>query len=393
VATRKRRAWDSFLEGLETLTPYGTKTWRRRNRVFNEDALQLWPLLDSIRLKADPIFYADPPYSKEHYSRYYHVLETLTSYDYPEAIGARHERSHRAAHRPRCAQHHRSGRDDQLPAAARRRADRRARRGRLRVGPTNPATRGRASGAVLGGSYDAAALALQCELEMDELWGHYGFAPMPAGPRRAPATLAGGMAYAILRQAEQPELAMRLLERLVSPEACAQMSRATAQIPPRRSAVELVAEASPFLSATAHMLASAAVRSSLPAYPRVSAPAPRNARGGPHPAPRAGGRRGPRGRADRRRHRPPTRPRRDGRRPDTRARHTTPPAKDQDAPSRSPDPRAMRWRPLIRDRDQREPTGARATPAPKHDVALARTTRALRVPSLGGSRRPSHPPG
>jgi adenine-specific DNA-methyltransferase len=34
------------------------------------------------------IFYADPPYSKEHYSRFYHVLETLERYDYPEAIGA-----------------------------------------------------------------------------------------------------------------------------------------------------------------------------------------------------------------------------------------------------------------------------------------------------------------
>jgi multiple sugar transport system substrate-binding protein len=64
---------------------------------------------------------------------------------------------------------------------------------------------------------------------------------------------------------------MRLLERLTTPEACARMSRETAQIPPRRSAVALVAAESPFLSATAGMLASAAVRPSIPAYPRVSA--------------------------------------------------------------------------------------------------------------------------
>jgi adenine-specific DNA-methyltransferase len=31
--------------------------------------------------------YADPPYSKDHYSRYYHVLETLTRYDHPGAVG------------------------------------------------------------------------------------------------------------------------------------------------------------------------------------------------------------------------------------------------------------------------------------------------------------------
>lgn len=121
-----------------------------------------------------------------------------------------------------------------------------------------------------GGSYDGPALAAQSGLTMDELWAHYGFTPMPAGPRGAPATLAGGMVYAILRQAEHPDVGIRLLERLASPEACARMSRETAQIPPRRSAVALVPE-SPFLSATAAMLASAAVRPSIPAYPRVSA--------------------------------------------------------------------------------------------------------------------------
>jgi multiple sugar transport system substrate-binding protein len=123
----------------------------------------------------------------------------------------------------------------------------------------------------VGGSYEGPALAAQSGLEMDALWAHYAFAPIPAGPRGTPATLAGGMAYAVLRQAAHPDIAMRLLERLTTPEACARMSRETAQIPPRRSAVALVAAESPFLSATAGMLASAAVRPSIPAYPRVSA--------------------------------------------------------------------------------------------------------------------------
>lgn len=39
--------------------------------------------LDSITLDKSTLVYADPPYFKEHYSRYYHVLNTLCLYDYP----------------------------------------------------------------------------------------------------------------------------------------------------------------------------------------------------------------------------------------------------------------------------------------------------------------------
>lgn len=39
--------------------------------------------LDSIALDERTLVYADPPYFKEHYSRYYHVLNTLCLYDYP----------------------------------------------------------------------------------------------------------------------------------------------------------------------------------------------------------------------------------------------------------------------------------------------------------------------
>lgn len=123
----------------------------------------------------------------------------------------------------------------------------------------------------VGGSYDGPALAAHAGRSMSDLWDHYGFAAIPAGPSGRHATLAGGMVYTILRQAAHPDIAMRLLEQLTSAEACARMSRSTAQIPPRRSAVELVASESPFLRATAAMLNSAVVRPSIPAYPRVSA--------------------------------------------------------------------------------------------------------------------------
>jgi adenine-specific DNA-methyltransferase len=38
----------------------------------------------SPRVDRNCLVYADPPYFKEHYSRYYHVLDTFCLYDYPE---------------------------------------------------------------------------------------------------------------------------------------------------------------------------------------------------------------------------------------------------------------------------------------------------------------------
>lgn len=47
---------------------------------YNLDYLEL---LHSISLDETTMVYADPPYFKEHYSRYYHILNTLCKYDYP----------------------------------------------------------------------------------------------------------------------------------------------------------------------------------------------------------------------------------------------------------------------------------------------------------------------
>jgi maltose-binding protein MalE len=85
------------------------------------------------------------------------------------------------------------------------------------------------------------------------------------------ATLAGGMVYGIFRQAAHPKLAMRLLTHLTAPDAFAAMSRATGQIPPRRSAVDLAGRDFPFVSVTAALLYHAAVRPATPSYARVSA--------------------------------------------------------------------------------------------------------------------------
>ena len=122
-----------------------------------------------------------------------------------------------------------------------------------------------------GGSYEAATLAGALGIPLSELWDHVGFAPVPGGPKGAPASVAGTMVYGIFRQAAQPGLAMRLLEEVVAPEALARIARATGRIPSRRSAVALAAPDLAFLSQTADLLDHAVTRPSTPFYPRVSA--------------------------------------------------------------------------------------------------------------------------
>tara|TARA_B110000003_G_scaffold275878_1_gene319883 strand:+ start:628 stop:1734 length:1107 start_codon:yes stop_codon:yes gene_type:complete len=57
-----------------------------QNRPIAESVHQMDYLdaLDIVNLGPDDIVYVDPPYFKEHYSRYYHVLDTFYLYDYPE---------------------------------------------------------------------------------------------------------------------------------------------------------------------------------------------------------------------------------------------------------------------------------------------------------------------
>jgi ABC-type glycerol-3-phosphate transport system substrate-binding protein/DNA-binding transcriptional regulator YhcF (GntR family) len=122
-----------------------------------------------------------------------------------------------------------------------------------------------------GGSYETRTLAEAMNVSLDELWEHVGFIPVPAGPGGAPASVAGTMSYGIFRQAPQPGLAMRLLQRAVEPEELARVAQTTGRIPARRSAIALASPSPPFLSQTAEMLERAAIRPSTPLYPRVSA--------------------------------------------------------------------------------------------------------------------------
>jgi len=89
VAQRIRRAWrrdiwEDFKNRLTSLKPVGTVEWRRGNRVEVSDALDL---LASARINDAGVIYADPPYTRDQYSRYYHVYETLYRYDFPTSKG------------------------------------------------------------------------------------------------------------------------------------------------------------------------------------------------------------------------------------------------------------------------------------------------------------------
>jgi len=87
LALRRRSLWAEWLSSLADMSPIGTPAWRRKNKAFHDDTLALIPRL--ARTKADvAVIYADPPYTDDQYSRFYHVLETLCLYDYPKVSSA-----------------------------------------------------------------------------------------------------------------------------------------------------------------------------------------------------------------------------------------------------------------------------------------------------------------
>lgn len=85
---RKRRQdiWGIWQTALGRMQPLGTVRWRRGNRVFSRDAVELLRKLAG-KARQPAVIYADPPYTSDQYSRYYHVLENCILYDYPKTAG------------------------------------------------------------------------------------------------------------------------------------------------------------------------------------------------------------------------------------------------------------------------------------------------------------------
>ncbi len=83
---RKRSPLHIWIDTIADMKPLGTPDWRSKNKVYHHDAVEL--LQHFATSNAAPgIIYADPPYTADQYSRYYHLLETALTYDYPIATG------------------------------------------------------------------------------------------------------------------------------------------------------------------------------------------------------------------------------------------------------------------------------------------------------------------
>lgn len=121
-----------------------------------------------------------------------------------------------------------------------------------------------------GGSYELPALSADAGLDQERAWKRFGFLPTPVGPSGRPATLAGGMALGIFRQAKRPDLALHLIKALVSSEAQSRMALSTGQIPTRTSVISRVAGEDSLLAQSSAMLEGAVVRPAVPSYDRVS---------------------------------------------------------------------------------------------------------------------------
>ena len=87
VAQRSRSVWQEWLRAVFGNHPVGTTSWRASNRVFR---LEANTLLNDLRHEnsVPAVVYADPPYTGDQYSRYYHIYETLLQYDYPASHGS-----------------------------------------------------------------------------------------------------------------------------------------------------------------------------------------------------------------------------------------------------------------------------------------------------------------
>ncbi len=80
----RRSIWDEFKGALVDLAQLGPEAWRAGNKVVISDALTL---IRGKKLTGTGVVYADPPYTRDQYSRFYHVFEALHRYDYPIISG------------------------------------------------------------------------------------------------------------------------------------------------------------------------------------------------------------------------------------------------------------------------------------------------------------------
>lgn len=85
-AQRRRSILGEWQSAILNMKALGTRAWRSKNKVFQEDAERLIGDLRAERSRPS-VIYADPPYTKDQYSRFYHIYETLVLNDNPSVSG------------------------------------------------------------------------------------------------------------------------------------------------------------------------------------------------------------------------------------------------------------------------------------------------------------------
>ncbi len=123
----------------------------------------------------------------------------------------------------------------------------------------------------LGGSYESLTILENGDWEEGEFSQIIGFCSPPAAPGCKPATAAGGVSHAILRQSRHPKLVMDLLKLAVDKKLASEFCKLTFQNSPRPSMQNVFSDEDiPLLAGTSRMLSSALARPSTPEYMKVS---------------------------------------------------------------------------------------------------------------------------
>lgn len=118
ISKRRRSPLAEWSCAIDEMNPVGTPAWRKGNKVFQKDAISLAKELSSNRVHPG-ILYADPPYTDDQYSRYYHLLENIVLYDYPDTYGKGEYRPDRFVSKFSLANGVRQAFDELIEAASR----------------------------------------------------------------------------------------------------------------------------------------------------------------------------------------------------------------------------------------------------------------------------------
>lgn len=141
--------------------------------------------------------------------------------------------------------------------------------GHDRDAPATALAAGRAVMAI-GGSYEWKMIGQISGWPATERVRRLGIVPFPAGPHGAPASLTGGLSYAIFRQSRAQRLSLQLLALALQPDALLPFCLSTGQHPPTQSATSRLSRNQRFLSDVAMLWPHARPRWPLPTYTRIS---------------------------------------------------------------------------------------------------------------------------